>query len=356
VLSGKDGNLASKTALSQQQPAQASVSRYRLGAEFLAGLYVGIIASIAWLTGAAYAMFPEMGALSYDVLGRPRGRWARAPIYLALTPALMGLVGVLITRQLPFGTASVMLTVLATLTTFILIKSPIAPSISAGLLPLVLDVKSWWYPFSVFFGCTLLSAISEVWKRFCPYDLPGGTEVSRGEKREATDDQPPNRRGLAALLIFVAAIAYLAKIFAMRLLLFPPLVVIAYEMFGHPLHCPWAERPLRLPLTCFLTASCGYAFYTLFGASPITAILSVAMAMVILRTANLYVPPALAVSLLPMVINSPTIRYPLCVGASTLLLSVWFVSYQRVAKRLRRLFPIADETFKTGAAGETRAD
>jgi hypothetical protein len=300
-------------------------------------------------------MFPEMGALAYDVLGRPRGRWARAPVYLAFTPALMGLVGVLITRQLPFGIASVMLTVLATFTTIILIKSPIAPSISAGLLPLVLGVKSWWYPFSVLFGCTLLAVISEVWKRFCPYDLPGGTEVSRREKREATDDQPPHRQGLAAVLIFMAAIAYLAKISAMRLLLFPPLAVIAYEMFGHPMHCPWAQRPLRLPLTCFLTASCGYAFYTLFGASPITAVLSVGVSMVILRTANIYVPPALAVGLLPMVINSPTIKYPFCVGVSTLLLSVWFVSYQGVAKKIRRLAPIADETFKAGAAGETRA-
>jgi hypothetical protein len=86
-----------------------------------------------------------------------------------------------------------------------------------------------------------------------------------------------------------------------------------------------------------------------------TAVLSVAASMVILRTANIYVPPALAVGLLPMVINSPSIKYPLCVGVSTLLLSVWFVSYQGLANRIRRLAPIADETFKAGAAGETRA-
>jgi hypothetical protein len=44
-----------------------------------------------------------------------------------------------------------------------------------------------------------------------------------------------------------------------RFLLFPPLAVIGFEMFAHSASCPWAGRPLTLPLACALSATGGVA-------------------------------------------------------------------------------------------------
>ena len=59
---------------------------YRLGGELIALAYIAIIAEIACATGAIYVLFPELGALSHDVMTRPRGTWANAPLLLAITP------------------------------------------------------------------------------------------------------------------------------------------------------------------------------------------------------------------------------------------------------------------------------
>ena len=50
----------------------------------------------------------------------------------------------------------------------------------------------------------------------------------------------------------------------------------------------------------------------------------------ILRIFDLHVSPALAVALLPKVIDSPTALYPVAVGIGTSILSGLFVLYGRV--------------------------
>src|SRR5712671_812625 len=74
-----------------------------LAAELIALVYIAAIAEIAYATGAFYVLFPELGALSYDVFTRPRGTWASAPLMLTITPVLTGLLGVVITRAIPYG-------------------------------------------------------------------------------------------------------------------------------------------------------------------------------------------------------------------------------------------------------------
>src|SRR2546423_14570974 len=73
----------------------------RIAGEVIALIYIGLIAFVASVTGAFYVLFPELGALSHDVFTRPRGALAKAPILLAITPVLTGVVGILVTRELP---------------------------------------------------------------------------------------------------------------------------------------------------------------------------------------------------------------------------------------------------------------
>jgi hypothetical protein len=62
----------------------------------------------------------------------------------------------------------------------------------------------------------------------------------------------------------------LAKATGWRLILFPPLVVIAFEMFAHARVCPWARRPFALPVACVLCATAGVVLVTLFGGTPLS--------------------------------------------------------------------------------------
>jgi len=124
-----------------------------------------------------------------------------------------------------------------------------------------------------------------------------------------------------------------------RFILFPPLVVIGFEMFAHTATCPWAKRPLLLPVACFLAAVGGLLFWRLFGGGPAIAACSMAWGIVVLRVFDLHVPPALAVALLPFVMESPTIAYPFSVGIGTLLMTLWFLFYKSFLGKIETFSP-----------------
>jgi hypothetical protein len=320
---------------------------HRLAAELIAFAYIAAIAEIAYVTGAFYVLFPELGALSHDVFIRPRGIWAAAPFLLAITPVLTGAIGIVFTRTLPYGYVSVLLTVAGAVAVIFALKSPIAPAISAGLLPLVLGIKSWWYPPGILLGTVLLAGLSIPWKKL---------SIARNwleplNPREVVDETieqiPAGSYWLAALMVFVAVAVFFVELTGrpaiekflgnsreLRFILFPPLVVIGFEMFGHTAICPWARKPLILPAACFVTAGGGLLFWHLLGVGPAAAACSMAWGMVALRFFDLHVPPALAVALLPQVMDSPTSAYPISVGAGTLLMTLWFLLYQRFAGKL----------------------
>jgi hypothetical protein len=311
------------------QPHGISVSHWhRLGAELIAILYIALIAEIAHATGAFYVLFPELGALSHDVLTRPRGTWARAPLLLAITPVLTGVIGVIATQALPYGFLSVLLTVGGAIAMVLALRSPIAPAISAGLLPLVLGVKSWWYPAGIMLGTVILAVLSVSWRELSVaqnwLEPISATEVVD----EAIEQTPEGYYWLIPLILFVATAVMFVTLTGLRFILFPPLVVIGFEMFGHTAICPWAKRPLVLPIACLLTAAVGLIFWNLLGVGPLAVACSMAGGVAVLRLCDLHVPPALAVALLPFVMDRPTIAYPLSVGIGTLLMTLSFLFYK----------------------------
>ena len=276
----------------------------RLVAEIISLVYIGFVALVASLTGAFYVLFPELGALSHDVFTRPRGTWARAPLMIAITPVLTGAIGIGVTRLLPYGMISVLSIVCVSIGLVLAMRSPVAPAISAGLLPLVLGVTSWWYPPGILFGTTLLAALSIPWKRYCNRAdaIPSPGDLIQ----DSLEQSPHDYRALIPLIAFVTIATLVVELTNLRFILFPPLVVIGFEMFGHPKICPWAARPLFLPVACFLTAAGGLLILNAVGPNPATAALSMAWGIIVLRVFDLHVPPALAVALLPMVMDHPT--------------------------------------------------
>jgi hypothetical protein len=291
-------------------------------------LYIVGIAAAATITGYSYILFPELGALSHDVLTRPWGKWAKQPLHLVITPVLTAVIGTLVTRNLPYHVLTVLLIVGASVTIVGLLRYTIAPAISAGVLPLVLGIKSWAYPLSILFGVVLLAGLLVVWRKFF---------VSEYFKCSATADvddvlesQPRGRSWLAALFLFVAGMGTAAQISGLRFILFPPLIVMAYEMFGHPDTCPWARHPVSFPVACILTALGGLVAVRLLGTGPLAAGCSVSFGIGVLRAFDVHMPPALAIGLIPLVMSAPDVRYPLSVAVGTIALTASFLIWRRL--------------------------
>ena len=110
----------------------------------------------------------------------------------------------------------------------------------------MLGAKSLLYPPSVLFVVIALAVLSTLWRARCDRRGPGSAAVAWPDVDDVLESRPRGRAWLVALLVFVAVTGTAAQLTGLRFLLFPPLIVIAYEMFGHPESCPWAVRPLWL--------------------------------------------------------------------------------------------------------------
>jgi hypothetical protein len=327
-----DQNSHTSACLSSNSISPALHGLNSLFATIISILFIGLIATISILTQCVLIFFPELAALSYDVFRRPQGTWAISPLLLVLTPVATAVLGIFISLRLSFGFSAVLLAVFGSILIVQLMRSPIAPAISAGLLPVVLHVNSWLYPLCILLGTVLLVGSLKLWQVYAIPRLP----VRQANLQEIVDDRiewiPRRRTHLSLLFIFTFAMIALAQWTGLRLILFPPLIVIAYEMLSHPNQCPWAKKPLRMPFACALSALGGMAFMLSLGPGVMSTLLSMLWGVLILQVFALHVPPALAVSLIPQIMETPDYWYPLSVLIGTVSLSMLFLMYRRTRR------------------------
>lgn len=282
----------------------------------------------AHCNGWHYLLFPGLAALAYDALTRPWGKWASQPGRLVVTPAAGAVIGVSVARLFPFGILAILLIVTACVLLLGLLKSNIAPAIAAGVLPLFLGVKSWLYPASVALSLVVLVAILLPWQRHCRRKYPE-RDISKPSVDDVLESPAIGNAWILPFFAFLTVMALCATASGLRPILFPPLIVIAYEMFAHPTACPWAGKPLALPGVCVLNAVAGWGAVSLFGSGGVAAAGGMAFGIVALRLLRLRMPPALAVGLLPLVIDSPSIEYPISVAIGAGALTLAYQFYQR---------------------------
>jgi hypothetical protein len=320
---------------------ERNIPAARFLAEVLVVGYMGAVALAAHLTGIYLLLFPELAALSHDVMTRPQGKWASQPWRIVLTPTLTAIVGLFVTRNESYGAISVALVVTASLLIIKLLRSAIGPAISAGALPMVLNERSWMYPAAIFVGLVGLVAALWIWQRYGSFDTPSKYSTNDSRVIDALETYPHDRFWVVTLLTFVLALGIPAQLTGLRFILFPPLIVMAYELFGHPEIPGWMARPALFPLVCVLTASIGVIACHLFRSSVVGVMLTVLCSIAILRAFKVHMPPALAVGLLPFVMTAPDIRYPTSVGIGTVALTLCFWgrgsirrSFTRIARRI----------------------
>ena len=314
-------------------------------AELLAIVFMGSVALAAQATGFMLLLFPELAALSHDIMTRPHGKWGSQPLRLILTPTLTAVIGIFFTRRLPFGAFGITLIVTLSLVIIKLMKSTIVAAISAGVLPMALSERSWRYPLAIFADCTVLVLLFVLWKRYAAStDVSYQSETKNSKIIDSLEDISHDRVWGFGLMFFVVALGTAAQATDLRFLIFPPLIVMAYELFGHPEVPEWMRRPALFPLVCLLTASVGFLAHHLIRVNFVAVMLTFLCSVGILRFFNLHMPPALAVGLLPFVIRAPDYRFPLSVLLGTIALGLYFIGYKRLRKQGQKEMAVPENT------------
>lgn len=280
---------------------------------------LGVMALVTYLalhTPLHHTLFPELAALCFGLLSYPQGHWAQKPWAIAVTPTLAGILGILISRWLGFSPLSVALTVAGTLLILAVLRSSVAPALSAGLLAVVLGLSDPLYPVAVLAGGLIVMLVHALYARYRGIAVSPATHTKSGDRPQARSWRTLLVTG--SVIAFAAVVALLAQITGLRFLLFPPLVVLVFEMLDNPA-CPWAGKPLITPLACLATSSVGLLAHHLLGVTVLGVVLAVAGGLAILSVLRLHMPPALAVCLLPFVMHDPTWAYALSVTGGTIL-------------------------------------
>lgn len=299
--------------------------------------FMGGIAGAASASGVALLLFPELAALSYDVFLRPRGTWARAPWMLALSPAVTAVLGVLVTRYLPYSAASIAICILGAMVILKFMRSPIAPAISSCFLALSLGEKSWLYPLAILLGTSALAVLSSAYRRFNNHEVAHAVPSAVDRVDDEIESLPEQFLWVPFFVAFLGATYLLSMATGMRMVFFPPLVVIAFEMFAHADVCPWARRPVLLPVVCTLAAAAGVAALATFGPGVTSTVLAMLFGVVMLRVTRLHAIPALAIALLPQIMTSADWNFPIAVGLGSTLLTASFLFFEKSSVAVRQV-------------------
>jgi hypothetical protein len=279
--------------------------------------WLALVTAIANASAIPELLFPELGALASVVFGAPAGSWARSPLLLVLTPALTAVPGVLITRLMPYGLPALVLDLVLCLLLIRILRSPIVPAISAGILPLTLGITSWLYPPAILVGTGGLALLVALRARLLPPPPGVAAAQAAAPAPAAAAADGALRRWVPAMAVFLLGGYGLVLLLGSRLVLYPPLLVIAYEMLAQRHHCPWQGRYAAVLLVTAGAALAGLLLVRSLGVVPLAVAAAVLITAVLLHLARLRCPPAFGLALLPFVIPSPPPTYPLLTLAGT---------------------------------------
>lgn len=283
-------------------------------------LLAAIMVGVSELAGEKEIIFPEITALTVGAIAAPKQSWKVSRVRMVLLIAVCSVLGILIVRYSPLPKAANLIgAFLICQVLFLLSRTSFAPMISAAALPVLMDTETIIYPISAV-TMTLLTVTAQFLLE----------KYGRYEHEKFTPLPTPDRfKWLSAMLRTATAAVLAVPVihFGVNFCVAPPLLV-AFTEFSNP-EGKARSKPVK---TVFFITGCALsgAIFRLVLCEllplPLTvaAILSVACALVIMRSAGQYIPPAGALAVLPMIIPAKALLiYPaeIFAGASLLMLA-----------------------------------
>lgn len=277
-------------------------------------IFVEVMLSVSSIMKNPEILFPEASALAAGCWVFKEKRWMNSYRYICILPTLSASAAISLSR-LPislFLKESIALVLIVSV--LHLLKSSIGPSISAALLPLVLGIQSWDYVFSVFFLTFVIMLGSMKYKN----RTSDVYQIEKQSKRKIVYS------------VFIVHFILLCYVLKLKIGIIPPLIVVAFEWFHKNDMTRSGARKQIILLT--FAALIGTECHQIFPNSHLlSGFLSVLITFLLMFIFGVKVPPALAVSLLPLIIGDlPVWRFPLTVLVESWILSEMAICYFRL--------------------------
>lgn len=288
----------------------------------LAAAMVGV----SELLGEKEIIFPEITALTVGAIAAPKHSWRVSRGRMILLIALCSVIGILIVRFSPFPKAAGLTAAFALCQVIYLLSgTSFAPLISAAALPVLMGTETIIYPISAV-AMTCLTCLAQ-------YILERAGVC--GKEEFVPLPKSDRFMWLSALgrVAVVAVLSFPLIHFGVRFCVAPPLLV-GFTEFSNP-QSKARSKPVRTVLIitgCALSGALFRYLLCIIGGLPLTlaAVLSVVSALVIMKLAGQFIPPAGALGVLPMIIPAETMLvYPVEIFAGAAVLMAAALCFRR---------------------------
>jgi hypothetical protein len=166
TLDASDGGAGCTTKLMNMKDAiTPSIQHKGAAAAVVISIAVSMVIAVHFFHQSA-ALVPEMGAVGSGLLFFRNRAWLDQliPFYSYIVLAAIFGLGMSMYVEAPLW-VKIPLTLGVVFAGLIVLKVPALPALSAGLLPIYLDIHSWWYPVAVATLMGIETVVALVWLR-----------------------------------------------------------------------------------------------------------------------------------------------------------------------------------------------
>lgn len=271
-------------------------------------LLVGLMVGIAELLNEKEIIFPEITALAVGYMVAQKRSWKVNGKRMLLLITICATVGVLIVRYsgltlfpqmiIAFSFAQIL---------FMFSGTTFAPFVSAIVLPVMMQTKSFIYPISAVILTILVIGFHQLFLKMKIREDEEYIPVMLNSKDDIIDT--------ALRIVCVAIVGFVAIYFNYKFIIAPPLLV-AFTEFSRPRN-KVRNKPIKTVLVitgCALVGSLSRYLLTIKLELPLTvsALIATLIMLLILTYTKMYMPPVGAITILSMIIPEiSVITYPL---------------------------------------------
>lgn len=274
---------------------------------------------VAELLNEKEIIFPEITALAVGYMVAQKRSWKVNGKRMLLLITICATVGVLIVRYsgltlfpqmiIAFSFAQIL---------FMFSGTTFAPFVSAIVLPVMMQTKSFIYPISAVILTILVIGFHQLFLKMKIREDEEYIPVMLNSKDDIIDT--------ALRIVCVAIVGFVAIYFNYKFIIAPPLLV-AFTEFSRPRN-KVRNKPIKTVLVitcCALVGSLSRYLLTIKLELPLTvsALIATLIMLLILTYTKMYMPPVGAITILSMIIpQSSVITYPLQIFVGSVVIII----------------------------------